>query len=227
MIAEGPEPVEFSRIRAAYLAATFRAVASTVEMYPGITGEEDPYYAALEVIAKGVGCVLDSDSGVTVLEAARLREALEVEDAPPRRMAIGETISMRPSLADRAREMADELREDADTVEEFPGIMNFGPGTREFSRALYEAQEMRDGIILDEMDTDLTYLLEDEDEGDEDEGDEAALPAPCQARHPPRVPGFWLPDSDRRPVPGAQRPQGRAFLLSVQGLDDFPARRHR
>jgi hypothetical protein len=155
---------KFRRIRAAHLAATWRAAADILELLPGLTEDDDAYIAALDLLrcddhedAAGLpGRVVDLLLPIPVL----------AHDAGPtpdefREFAQSEAYRRAHEASARATGLVQEMREDADTLDEFPALVRFGPGTREFEHQLYEAQALRDGLVRDDIEFQLSP---DEDE---------------------------------------------------------------
>jgi hypothetical protein len=127
-----------------------------------------------------------------------------------------------------------------EALEEFPLLARYR-GTTDYQPLLYLAETLMDGYIEGQIEMDLAEIPDDPDERaewleymnragwiedvyghavhEEPDEDEAEL-LPC-AR--PGVlhwsAGFSLPDSDRRPVPEAERPLGRLFSFLCL---DFP-----
>jgi hypothetical protein len=62
----------------------------------------------------------------------------------------------------RARMLAEEWRAEADALEAFPGLMALGPGSTEFSRALYEAVCVLDGTVAAALNDELDAAFGDE-----------------------------------------------------------------
>ncbi|MGH3247895.1 MAG: hypothetical protein ACRDOI_17070 [Trebonia sp.] len=156
-------------IRAAHLAATWRALADLLKLLPGLAGENDP-----DTSARGLLYCDDSEdaAGLPGLVAALMLPVPvppegDLRTPEARRGAQGEAYRRAPGARGVTENMAEELRYDADTLEEFPRLVRHGPGTAEFERELYEAGCLRDGLASDEID----FQLPDDDGDGGDGGD--------------------------------------------------------
>lgn len=150
---------KFRRIRAAHLAATWRAVADVLELLPGLTEDDDPYIAALDLLR----CDDHEEPADLPGRVADLRLPLPVPSQDdlltPETFAEftqSEAYRRARQAADHAQDKAEEMREDADTLDEFPALVRFGPGTAEFERELYEASCLRDNLVSDEINFQLS-----------------------------------------------------------------------
>ena len=158
---------KFRRIRAAHLAATWRAAADILDLLPGLTEDDDPYIAALDLL----WCDDPEDAAGLPGRVADLRLPLPVpsHDDVLTSQAFAEftqSLAYRRArqAAGRAEYQAQEMRENADTLDEFPALVRFGPGTAEFERELCEASCLRDGLISDEIEFQLS--ADNADDGD-------------------------------------------------------------
>lgn len=153
------------RIRAAYLALTWRTVADLLELLPGLTEDGDPYIAALDLLR----CDDPEDTAGLPGRVAALRLPVPVlarhAEPTPEEFAEftrSEAYRRARTASNCAEDKAEELREDAGTLDEFPALVRFGPGTPEFERELHEAGCLRDGLVSDEIE----FQMSEDDEDD-------------------------------------------------------------